>query len=196
MTSLLRLSRMHYPVTVLGFGQRIGIWFQGCSIGCRGCISKDTWPADEGFAVTVDEVLDRCEAWAAAGALDGITISGGEPFEQPAGLLALLDGLTAWLGPRRESVDIMCYSGYPERRLLEAFPEIVQRLDVLVPNPFVQARAPGGRWQGSNNQRLAVLTPLGESRYGGAPSTPATPEIQFVVDDGIWLIGVPRPGDM
>lgn len=39
----LALSRMHFPVTTLGPGDRIGIWFQGCSIRCTGCISKDTW---------------------------------------------------------------------------------------------------------------------------------------------------------
>ena len=37
------LSRVHFPVTTLGPGQRLGLWFQGCSIRCAGCISADTW---------------------------------------------------------------------------------------------------------------------------------------------------------
>lgn len=37
------LSRLHFPVTTLGPGRRIGVWFQGCSIRCAGCISRDTW---------------------------------------------------------------------------------------------------------------------------------------------------------
>ncbi len=40
------LNKAHFPVTVLGPGRRIGIWLQGCSIGCAGCISQDTWEAD------------------------------------------------------------------------------------------------------------------------------------------------------
>ncbi len=39
----LSLSRVHFPVTTLGPGRRLGIWFQGCSIRCPGCISADTW---------------------------------------------------------------------------------------------------------------------------------------------------------
>lgn len=196
MSTVLRLSRMHYPVTVLGFGRRIGIWLQGCSIGCAGCISKDTWGLDGGFDATIDEVLEKCEAWGSEGEVDGVTISGGEPFDQPVALRALLDALGVWLGSARQSADLLCYSGYPERRLRERFPEILDRLDVVIPNPYVESRAPGGRWRGSSNQRLALLTPLGRTRYGAMSNEPEPPEIQFVVDDGIWFIGIPRPGDM
>jgi anaerobic ribonucleoside-triphosphate reductase activating protein len=196
MNALLRLSRMHYPVTVLGFGCRIGIWMQGCSIGCRGCISKDTWAPDGGFAATVDDVLEMCEMWAAGGSVDGVTISGGEPFDQPLALLALLDALESWLGARRQAVDLLCYSGYSEQRLTQRFPEIVERLDVLIPDPYIKSRAPGARWRGSSNQRLVLLTPLAQDRYGAKWSESGPAEIQFVVDDGIWFIGVPKPGDM
>ena len=44
----LRIDSLQWPVTVLGYGARIGIWFQGCSIGCPGCCAKHTWNADEG----------------------------------------------------------------------------------------------------------------------------------------------------
>ena len=196
MSTVLRLSRMHYPVTVLGFGRRVGIWFQGCSIGCAGCISKDTWESDGGHAATIDEVLEKCETWRSDGEVDGVTISGGEPFDQPVALRALLDALDRWFGSARQSADLLCYSGYPEQRLRERFPEILDRLDVVIPNPYVESRAPGGRWRGSSNQRLVPLTPLGRSRYGAMANQPETPEIQFVVDDGIWFIGIPRPGDM
>lgn len=196
MSPSVQLSRMHYPVTVLGYGRRIGIWFQGCSIECRGCISKDTWLPGAGFKTTIDEVVERCRAWTVDGELDGITISGGEPFDQPAALLALLEAIGAWLGPARESVDVLCYSGYSERRLRTSYSGILDRLDALIPNPYLEARAPGGRWRGSSNQRLVALTPLGETRYGATVPQSGPPEIQFVVDEGIWFIGVPRPGDM
>jgi anaerobic ribonucleoside-triphosphate reductase activating protein len=87
----LELNKAHWPVTVLGPGRRIGLWVQGCTIGCRGCVSQDTWPRDPRKRIAVPELLDWCRRTAKDGP-DGITISGGEPFEQPAGLRALLDG--------------------------------------------------------------------------------------------------------
>ena len=188
---------MHYPVTVLGYGTRIGIWFQGCSIGCRGCVSRDTWASGAGVEASVEDVIATCDAWAGQAQLDGITISGGEPFDQPRGLVRLLYALDGWLGGRRESVDVLCYSGYPEHRLRARYPEILAELDAVIPEPYVARRAPGGRWRGSNNQTVVPLTPLGRDRYADiSPRTPESPEIQFVVDDDIWFIGIPRPGDM
>ncbi len=40
------LNKAHFPVTVLGPGRRIGLWLQGCTIRCRGCVSQDARPAD------------------------------------------------------------------------------------------------------------------------------------------------------
>ena len=61
------LNRLHWPVTVLGPGRRVGIWMQGCSIGCRGCVSRDTWPApgepgSAGNVISIDDLLSRVDA--------------------------------------------------------------------------------------------------------------------------------------
>ena len=90
MTASIALSRIHFPVTTLGPGRRIGIWFQGCSIHCPGCISMDTWAPSRGIT-TIDEVVSAIAQWIPTA--DGITISGGEPFDQPIALLELLRGL-------------------------------------------------------------------------------------------------------
>jgi len=196
----LRLSRMHYPVKVLGFGSRIGIWTQGCSIGCKGCISQDTWDAAGGVATTVDQVIAKCESWVDRGQpFDGITISGGEPFDQPEALRELLEGIDEWLGSRRPEIDVLCYSGYRQSRLEAEHQAVLAHLDALIPSPYIAAKAPGGRWRGSSNQPMLFLSELGRERYQSQGSTVAhsEPEVQFVVDDdAIWFIGVPRPGDM
>jgi anaerobic ribonucleoside-triphosphate reductase activating protein len=94
----IRLNKAHFPVTTLGPGQRIGLWVQGCHIQCPGCLSRDTWESDPAREVELELVLAWCRYVAPEGC-GGVTISGGEPFEQPAALAALLDGLIAW---RRE----------------------------------------------------------------------------------------------
>jgi len=84
------LSRMHFPVTTLGFGRRVGIWFQGCSIQCPGCVSRDTWAFGRG-ETSVESACETIDPWLKEA--DGVTISGGEPFDQPMALAALLGWL-------------------------------------------------------------------------------------------------------
>ena len=134
----LQINKAHFPVTALGPGRRLGIWTQGCSIRCPGCVSRDTWDADPGRGIEVSALLDWCRE-AAADGCDGVTISGGEPFEQPAALGALLDGLHAW---RAQGVafDILCYSGYPLRRLRRHHAGLLAKLDAVVAEPYVDAQ--------------------------------------------------------
>jgi anaerobic ribonucleoside-triphosphate reductase activating protein len=89
-TPKLSLSKLHFPITALGPGRRIGIWFQGCSIRCAGCMSRDSW-AFSRDSEPVEKVLERMAPWFAEA--DGVTISGGEPFDQSDGLAAVLAGL-------------------------------------------------------------------------------------------------------
>ena len=108
----LQLNKAHWLVTVLGPGRRIGLWVQGCTIHCAGCVSQDTWPKDATKTIAVRDLVAWCKR-TAGDALDGVTISGGEPFEQPDGLRALLSGLRAWRESAHLDFDILCYSGYP-----------------------------------------------------------------------------------
>jgi len=54
---LLELNKAHWPVTVLGPGRRIGLWVQGCTIHCKGCVSQDTWPRDPAKAIAVTDLV-------------------------------------------------------------------------------------------------------------------------------------------
>jgi anaerobic ribonucleoside-triphosphate reductase activating protein len=192
----LRINKAHFPVTVLGYGRRIALWLQGCSIGCPGCCSRDTWDADETTHVPVRPLIEWCRT-ASGGVLDGVTISGGEPFEQPEGLLHLVRGLDAWRQTLGRSVDLLCYTGMPWLRVERSFPQILARLDAVIPEPFVRS-LPGLPLRGSSNQTIVPLTPLGEARYCGSHMLdPAAPRMQVQVDrDRIWFIGIPALGDM
>ena len=122
MTSSIALSRIHFPVTTLGPGRRIGIWFQGCSIRCPGCISMDTWAPGRGVT-TVDDVVNAVTQWLPAA--DGITISGGEPFDQPIALIDLLGRLRSLT-----EADVLVFTGHPWTRVretLDASPGVDRR---------------------------------------------------------------------
>lgn len=192
---MLRVNRVHFPVTVLGHGRRIGIWTQGCSIGCPGCVSPQTWDRDPARLKPIDAIL----AWCAACAdVDGVTISGGEPFEQPEALAELLDGLDRWRQTHDRPIDLLCYSGLPRRRIERDHAALLARLDAFIPEPYVATRPTAMRWRGSANQPVVPLSALGRARYGeGTDQPPEGPHLQAAMHgDLLWMIGVPTPGEL
>lgn len=189
----LRISRLHWPVTTLGHGRRIGIWVQGCNIGCPGCCSRDTWDPAAGAALDIEEIL----TWISRHPLDeidGFTISGGEPFDQPAALGELADQLRGLPGGGR---DLLVYSGYPWRILQHKHGPVVASFDVIVSEPYART-LPGGPLIGSSNQRLHRLTPLAQARYAKEDmAIHAQKRLQATFDgQRLWMIGIPAPGDL
>lgn len=193
------INKAHFPVTVLGPGRRLGIWLQGCSIGCKACVSQDTWPRDPGRDMPLVQLLAWCRQ-TSNDDLDGVTISGGEPFDQPEALAALLDGLQLWRTSAALDFDILCYSGYPLATLQKQHAAILQRLDALIPEPYVDARPLTHVWRGSSNQPLLALSERGRQRYApylDAAADPAGKRIQTMLDQGrVWYVGIPGRGDM
>lgn len=191
-----RVNRLHHPVEVLGFGRRLALWLQGCSIGCPGCASHDTWDPSAGFELSVDELVGLVDEAATSG-LDGLTVTGGEPFDQAAALLAL----AAAVGGRRTAgqrpFDVLVYSGRELEEIVATHGPDLDGIDALVTGPYRAAAAPGSRWRGSDNQRLVPLTDLGRTRYAADDRTVLDQRLQVDVSDGrVWIVGIPRPGDL
>jgi anaerobic ribonucleoside-triphosphate reductase activating protein len=186
------LSRLHFPVTTLGPGRRIGIWFQGCSIRCPGCISADTW-AFRTAAATVADVLASAQTWLPAA--DGITISGGEPFDQVGALEALLRKLRG-----RSAADILVFSGYSLEALGGHLSRMDGLIDAIVTDPFDRETPQTLRMRGSDNQRLTFLTPLGRERFATCQrprdETDRNLDIAFDDDGTVWFAGIPGRDDM
>lgn len=198
MVKAVRLNSIHYPVTVLGPGRRIGIWLQGCTSCCPGCLAKDTWPGDSGSSVAVRNLVDWCRRFEPEG-VDGITISGGEPFEQPEALAALLSKLRQWTDKLEKQVDYLCYTGKALRVLVQEHNNILELLDTVIPEPFVMD-IPGKPLRGSGNQPLVHLTDLGRSRfaeYSDEAAAGNSKRFQLAVENkAVRFIGIPERGDM
>lgn len=88
----------------------------------------------------------------------GITFSGGEPFDQAAGLAALARRV-------RESRDlgVVCFTGHTLESLRSkgapSADDLLAQVDLLIDGPFLADRPPAPFWRGSDNQRLHFLTP-------------------------------------
>ena len=190
--STIALSRLHYPVTALGPGRRLSIWFQGCSIQCPGCISADTWPEGKGVT-TIASVLDAVELWIREA--DGITISGGEPFDQPDALADLLRELRA-----RSPVDTLVYSGYPFEALTGWLDRNPGLIDAIMTEPYDERSPQTLALRGSDNQSLHTLTALGRSRFGALDRPTGAfdrrLDVMFDPDGTVWLAGIPTRDDL
>lgn len=204
---LLRVSETHFPVETLGPGRRLGIWLQGCGLACAGCMSRHTWDPEGGTSRTVASLLGLWRAALAQGA-DGLTVSGGEPLDQPAALAALLAGAA---GARTEAVapggpaagrevDFLLYTGYEEEEVERdaARSAAVRHADVVVTGRFRVAEPTELVWRGSANQRMLPRTALGRARYQAHLSRTASgSRLQVVEGEGdVRLYGVPRRGEL
>ena len=161
--SVLRVASLYHGSVVDGPGRRSICQVQGCTLHCRGCALSSTHSTDGGVLLGVEDVvavlLDP-----AGEPRDGVTVSGGEPFLQPGGLLALLQRLKA------HNLHIVVYTGYTlealGRRPESEIAEVLRLTDLLVDGPFVARLADGaGEWRGSRNQRV-IQRPLDSIETG------------------------------
>ena len=191
----LRVNRVHYPVTALGPGKRLGIWVQGCTLECPGCIAHDTWSAGNGVRVNVEDLV-RVWREVLDDGVDGLTVSGGEPLQQADSVAALLRG--ARLAAPGRAVDLLLYTGYEEDELTASQKEAAQLADAVVVGRYKIKEPTELIWRGSANQRFVLNSALGDERY--SPFTDHRPErtpLQFRMEGRhFWLIGIPRSGDL
>ncbi len=177
---MLRVHAIERHSRANGPGVRYVVWVQGCTLGCPGCFNPATHPLG-GEAMEVETIAREVRE----SGVDGVTISGGEPFEQAEGLLALASALAG--------TSIIVFSGFTraeiERRPLG--PDILARIDVLVDGRYVEKRRLARGLRGSANQVVHLLT----SRHPMADieSTPVG-EVVIGPDGEVRVSGVDPPG--
>lgn len=189
----MKIGRIVAPVHALGPGERICVWTQGCSRGCTGCISPELQSADKPEAD--DRLLtDLIRRSAQLKGCDGLTISGGEPFEQPDALLNVLRGV------RTVFRDILVYTGFTLEEIRggkcsDAGVRCLELIDVLVDGPYIKERnVPGCVLRGSDNQRIHYLRPDAQTQYESYLKQGRILE-SFAHDGTMIIVGIPNRRD-
>src|SRR5207249_35536 len=114
-----------------GPGVRAVLWVQGCSLGCPGCFNPATHTFNDGEVLPVDELFARIVAL--EDAIEGVTISGGEPLQQRPAVLAFLRRIKA-----ETSLSTLVFTGFSWDEV-QRFPEAEELLaviDVLIAGRF------------------------------------------------------------
>jgi anaerobic ribonucleoside-triphosphate reductase activating protein len=141
----------------------------------------------------VEQLLEQITPWLQEA--EGITLSGGEPFDQFDALRSLLEGLR-----RLSKLDILVYSGYSLEQLDESLLQTNGLIDALISDPYIEALSQTMALRGSDNQRLSLLTPLGRARLGDyerlLEPTDKALDLMFDESGSVWMAGIPRRDDL
>lgn len=145
------LYRIYHHSTVDGPGRRSVIQFAGCSIRCPGCYVPETHDRENGKLVPISEIVAEIEK--RSGEHDGVTILGGEPFDQTEGLEILVEKL------KSKGFHLTIYTGFRVESLLARNSESVNRIlaktDLLIDGAFDRTLTKRAEeYRGSSNQRL------------------------------------------
>ncbi|WP_395639424.1 4Fe-4S single cluster domain-containing protein [Pseudolysinimonas sp.] len=156
----LRWSRFLASTTAEGPGTRAAVWVQGCSVKCPGCFNPHLWAERGGRDDAPAELAQAWVAEARAAGVEGITLLGGEPFDQAAALSVVA---TAF---QDAGLTVMTFTGYTLEQLDAWSAEradirsLLETTDLLADGPYLANRPDTVRpWIGSTNQGLRALTP-------------------------------------
>ena len=83
----INIAEIHPSTDNLGPGKRFAIWVQGCPFKCKNCIAPDWIPFEVNKPMLLTRLVSKIIA---AKDIEGITISGGEPFMQASQLALIL----------------------------------------------------------------------------------------------------------
>jgi anaerobic ribonucleoside-triphosphate reductase activating protein len=183
MGGVLNIARVLPRSAVNGPGERFVIWVQGCSLRCRGCWNPDTWSPRPRNLVRVAELA---ESVLAAAGIEGMTLTGGEPFEQAAPLAPLAASL------RATGLSIMVFTGYDLEELTSpAQRALLAQCDVIVAGRYRQEeRSIGAAWRGSSNQTVHFLT----DRYDrSCLDDGVSCEVHIAANGSVTVTGFPPP---
>lgn len=151
----IRLSGIINESIVDGPGIRMVLFAQGCKHNCNGCHNPETHSFVGGTLYNTDWIIEQVKK---NPLLDGLTFSGGEPFEQAEGFSELA------LKVKQLGLNIMTYTGYTLEHLLEnpnqiiGITELINNTDILVDGRFdLTKRNILLKFRGSENQRIIDL---------------------------------------
>lgn len=184
------MNRILYPIYNLGPGKRIGIWVQGCSLKCQGCISPSLWPENGGRKIEIEYLVHQIRK--IQGHFDGITISGGEPFDQYDALIAFSTFIK-----KKTKLNVFVFSGYRLDELKNKFRDhlFMTSIDYLMDDRYRQELHDDTNTRGSGNQKLyhfqnnrpRLLEECFESSKWSVCITP---------DHKMFLSGIPKKNEL
>lgn len=166
---------------VLGPYKRFIIWVQGCNKRCKGCIAKDSWALDGGGLILVDELAEQIIL---QDAIEGITISGGEPFLQQELLCELIKKVR-----EHKDLGVILYTGMNYAEIKDS--ALARYADLIIDGEYIEELNDNKSLRGSSNQNIICITERYSnvvSEYFGVQGR----KIELVLTNGAaQMVGIP-----
>jgi anaerobic ribonucleoside-triphosphate reductase activating protein len=155
-----RWSRFLPATQAEGPGVRAAVWLQGCAVHCPDCFNPQLWAPRGGVVTETAALADSWVRQAVAAGAEGVTLLGGEPFEQ-AGVAASIARAF-----REAGLGVMTFTGHPLERLTEwahggrdDIAALLAATDLLCDGPYLRDLPDSVRpWVGSRNQGIRALS--------------------------------------
>lgn len=144
----LRLYMKCKETRALGPFKRFAIWVQGCNKRCKGCISPDAQSLDGGISI---DVADLAAEILSVPEIEGVTISGGEPFLQQDALCELIN-----LVRKKRDLGIIVYTGMNYDEIADT--PLAQRCDLIIDGEYIEKLNDDRSLRGSSNQNVICVS--------------------------------------
>lgn len=155
---MVRVADIYKESIVDGEGYRMALFLQGCSHHCKGCQNPQTWDFNGGKEMQISDIIDMYNP----DIMDGITLSGGDPFFQADKMQELFDYC------KNNSISLWAYTGFKfeeflnyinkekcDSRINDDMINMLKYTEVVVDGPFIlEHRTLDTLYRGSDNQRL------------------------------------------
>lgn len=189
MNTTINVARYEPLSEVNGPGRRAVVWVQGCPKRCKGCWNPGFLEFHSRQMLSVDSLAAQVMSDAKKHGLEGITLSGGEPFAQAGGLADLLSEL------HTADLTAFAFSGYTMDEIQALGPDaerLLGQLDILVDGEYRQDLKCSLLWRSSTNQTVHFLTPKYRSQDFDLEQT--SQEFEIHIDpDASRITGFPEP---
>ena len=181
------LSQTH----ALGPFFRFALWVQGCFRECPGCMTPEARPFDCGIVMNIDELAAKVLS---TPDIEGITISGGEPFMQAGVLNCLIKRIR-----ENQDMGVIVYTGYTLEELDRKsdsedgrdIQHLLEQTDLLIDGPYIRELDDGLSLRGSSNQVVHCLTDryaeIADQYYG----QPERNVELHLLENEVFLAGIP-----
>lgn len=173
---------------VLGPYSRFVLWVQGCPFSCKFCMTPDSQSFEAGEELSLDFLLSEILS---SDNIEGITLTGGEPFSKAKELVELLEDLK-----NRRDLGLIIYTGFTIKQLKDKKDFYTNKLleftDILIDGQYIESKNDGVSLRGSSNQNIYQLT----NRYKYVFDKYYNKSIREVEihinNDSTMLVGIPK----
>ena len=155
----IKISQVINDSIVDGPGIRLAVFTQGCIHNCPSCHNPQTHDIKGGKETDTEKIASLM---ANNPLLDGVTLTGGDPFMQAAQCAQIAKDAHA-LG-----LSVWTYTGYTYEQILDKndpnFNALVDNTDVLIDGRFIlEQRSLELKFRGSKNQRVIDMNKTRET---------------------------------